>query len=151
MVINWYTKAFSDDFPDWCQQQSCFVLSAANMINSNVCKLGVSYFAVFSLVICGPPPQINIDPITRDKGHRRIHNGVSTGIRLPRDVIPLHYDLRIMPIISLSMDDLRQFTSPGEVIIRILCTRSTRSITFHSNDTYINFKKITVWTKKIVL
>ncbi|XP_072174397.1 aminopeptidase N-like [Diadema setosum] len=79
----------------------------------------------------------------------------SQSVRLPRDVIPLAYDLHIQPYIDA--DDVvgtskRRFTFDGSVAIRIRCDVMTDQIAFHlSNLTITNISVQTVepgWTQR---
>ncbi len=93
-------------------------------------------------------PPLQLSPFTGFENEEWYHPpGVGIafeGIRLPQNIEPLHYDLKITPIIHLPLDDSLQFTAPGEVTIRIKCLNVTDRITLHSNDIDIRHAQVTV-------
>jgi aminopeptidase N len=97
--------------------------------------------SLLSLILASPPLQISQGI---DLGETIPVPIPYAGVRLPEDVSPLHYDLKIRPIVNLPLDDPEQFTAPGEVTIKLLCLTPTSSITFHASDIDINHDSVTV-------
>lgn len=65
--------------------------------------------------------------------------------RLPRSVVPMSYDIKLMPFIN----SVQNFTYSGDVRIKIMCTVETSNITLHSLDLFIDKKDVTVhWLKR---
>lgn len=71
-----------------------------------------------------------------------LKNELLNTVRLPRTVIPSHYDLEIRPI--LTPGDPLIFTAPGKVVIRVRCIVSTQNITLHAFDMDIEHAGVTV-------
>lgn len=60
-------------------------------------------------------------------------------VRLPRSVIPHHYEVWLMPIINVG-----NFTIPGNVSIDMNCKHDTDHIVLHSANIEINKKTVRV-------
>lgn len=64
--------------------------------------------------------------------------------RLPRSLVPMSYDIKLMPFIN----SVQNFTYSGDVSITIKCTGDTSNITLHALELFINEKDVTVhWLK----
>jgi hypothetical protein len=102
---------------------------------------GAVLLVVLAEVTCNPPLQLEplVAPLWESSPIQAL-----AGVRLPRDVSPVHYDLEIRPIIHLPLDNPEQFTAPGTVTIRLHCVTATTSITLHSNDIDIDHDGVTV-------
>ncbi|EFX67103.1 hypothetical protein DAPPUDRAFT_203789 [Daphnia pulex] len=59
--------------------------------------------------------------------------------RLPRTVLPRHYDVRLLPILEKG-----NFTVLGRVSIDIQCLQSTDRIVLHSSDIQVDLKSVQV-------
>jgi len=73
--------------------------------------------------------------------------GGTINARLPKSVIPSHYDVDILPLID--DDDAADFkTAPGHVKITVTCIEATDSITLHSVEITIAEQgaiKVRIW------
>jgi hypothetical protein len=68
---------------------------------------------------------------------------LSPRFRLPTDVIPRYYKLKIRPILTNGSSE--RFTAPAEVTITLECLNRTNSIVLHADELVINGTSITVW------
>ncbi|OXA63021.1 Aminopeptidase N [Folsomia candida] len=100
------------------------------------------FLILFGAAFGSPPLQLS--PFTGFQEDISPSNGILAGVRLSKDLVPLHYDVQIRPIINLPVDDPEQFTAPGEVTIRLRCVTPTTNITLHSNDIDIHYDDVTV-------
>lgn len=66
-------------------------------------------------------------------------------IRLPRTVLPRHYDVRLLPILEKG-----NFTVVGRVVIDLQCMEQTDSIVLHSSDIHVDLKSVQVWSVFII-
>lgn len=64
---------------------------------------------------------------------------VENVIRLPRTVLPRHYDVRLLPILEKG-----NFTVLGRVAIDVQCLESTDRIVLHSSDINVDLKSVQV-------
>lgn len=70
----------------------------------------------------------------RDVDYARLENSIgTTDVRLPRDVVPESYDLRIVPFLWLD-DRGRNSTFDGQVSIVVNVTAPVDSMTLHAVD-----------------
>lgn len=63
-------------------------------------------------------------------------------VRLPRSVLPRHYDVRLLPILEKG-----NFTILGQVAIDVECTSDTNRIILHSQDIVVDPKSVQVCIK----
>jgi len=84
--------------------------------------------------IAFPPLQLDDSYKFEESKERPSYSALYAGVRISQDLDPIHYDLRIRPIIHLPLDDPQQFTAPGDVTIRIKVVVPTNNITLHAND-----------------
>jgi len=68
---------------------------------------------------------------------------LTTNIRLPRTVIPRHYDVRLLPILEKG-----NFSILGRVSIDVECMEETDRIILHSADIVVNPKSVRLIIKK---
>lgn len=66
--------------------------------------------------------------------------------RLPRTVLPRHYDVRLLPILEKG-----NFTVLGRVSIDVQCLQSTDRIVLHSSDIKVDLKSVQVYNSAIIL
>lgn len=66
-------------------------------------------------------------------------NKPAKSVRLPRTILPEHYEVWLMPII-----DVDNFTIPGNVSIEVICKHDTDQIVLHSANIEINKKSVQV-------
>ena len=69
-----------------------------------------------------------------------LHHNHPTDVRLPRDVLPLHYTVRLLPFFG----DGSNFTTNGHVRIVVECASNTSKIILHSADSVIDHKSVKV-------
>ena len=60
-------------------------------------------------------------------------------VRLPRTVLPRHYDVRLFPVLEKG-----NFTIPGRVSIDLECKEETDRIVLHSADIVVEPKSVKV-------
>ena len=60
-------------------------------------------------------------------------------VRLPRKILPRHYDLRLLPVLQNA-----NFTILGQVSIELECFEDTDQIVLHSLDIAVDTKSVTV-------
>lgn len=100
-----------------------------------------------STIFANPPPlplQIDLSSTFEQDASPSPH--LLAGVRLSQDVVPLHYNLQLRPIVNLPLDDPQQFTAPGEVTIRLQVVTPTNNVTLHANDMDIDFTNVQVNT-----
>ncbi|XP_021959607.1 endoplasmic reticulum aminopeptidase 2 isoform X2 [Folsomia candida] len=98
-----------------------------------------------STIFANPPPlplQIDLSSTFEQDASPSPH--LLAGVRLSQDVVPLHYNLQLRPIVNLPLDDPQQFTAPGEVTIRLQVVTPTNNVTLHANDMDIDFTNVQV-------
>jgi hypothetical protein len=90
--------------------------------------------------LSGVPPFGDVSDAYKD------YNGAlqSQNVRLPKSLSPIHYNLRIRPILNEPLGDPTQFTAPGLVEILLKCVTATNRITLHSEEIVIDHTAITV-------
>lgn len=64
--------------------------------------------------------------------------------RLPNQVLPYHYDIRLRPRLTYDPSDLPQWTAPSQVTIFSTCVDPTRNISLHSTVREISESSVTV-------
>jgi len=70
-------------------------------------------------------------------------NDVTLEWRLPRTIVPSHYEVEISPIIDEAVEDLGgQWDIPGKVVITVKAIESTQTIVLHS------YKDVTIEEEK---
>jgi len=94
--------------------------------------------------IGSPPLQLDDSSKFEESKERPNYSALHAGVRISQDLDPIHYDLRIRPIIHLPLDDPQQFTAPGDVTIRIRVVVPTNNITLHANDMTIYSENVQV-------
>lgn len=67
---------------------------------------------------------------------------VSINYRLPRTILPHHYDIRLLPIIEVG-----NFSILGHVSINVECKEETDRIVLHSNDVIVDAASVQVLDK----
>ncbi|KAB0800198.1 hypothetical protein PPYR_05938 [Photinus pyralis] len=77
-----------------------------------------------------------------------LNNQTFEDFRLPLDIFPLHYRLRIHPLLDESSSD--NFTFTGEVTILMHCSESTKAIILHADQLNILQDQVEVSTTKDV-
>lgn len=65
-------------------------------------------------------------------------------LRLPLEVIPYHYYLRINPILEQGMELGKQWTAPGNVKILVKAAKPERTITLHSVELNITNVQVSI-------
>jgi aminopeptidase N len=75
----------------------------------------------------------------KDKSHNKSSND---NIRLPRDVLPIRYDVRLFPVLEKG-----NFSILGHVAIDIQCKMETNRIVLHSADIVVDPKSVKVYRR----
>jgi aminopeptidase N len=78
----------------------------------------------------------------KDKSHEKSSND---NIRLPRDVLPIRYDVRLFPVLEKG-----NFSILGHVAIDIQCKMETDRIVLHSADIVVDPKSVKVETAQYI-
>jgi len=102
-----------------------------------------------NFVNCGPPLQLKRLVGFEDSDENRVIIQQEPQVRLPRNVIPIQYEIQLTPILA-ETEDFKQFDAPGEVKITVKCQESTSSITLHADDMEIDYDSIEVRFKAIL-
>lgn len=117
--------------------------------------LGLLIFFLSSLVVvgllvyffAGKPSAINCS--TSPKRSSLQNSAIAAGfskpllnVRLPRNVLPRHYDVRLFPILETG-----NLTILGQVAIDVECTEDTDRIVLHSAELTVNLENVQVYTR----
>lgn len=87
---------------------------------------------------------------TSDTVEQKTFRNLDPSFRLPNEVIPVHYDLKLRPILDNLPGDFTQWTAPGSVTILVNCVQNTTNITLHSEVTSINTNLVKVSTSLFI-
>lgn len=69
--------------------------------------------------------------------------GPSARFRLPNQIIPKHYDLRIRPILQ-GDPNVTPFVAPGRVQITVECLQATNDLVMHAAELTIDEPSVRV-------
>jgi aminopeptidase N len=89
---------------------------------------------------CFPSPKRPLSQTSLGAG--ALSKLVQNVIRLPRTVLPRHYDVRLLPLLEKG-----NFTVLGRVVIDVQCFESTDRIVLHSSDIKVDLKSVQVKKK----
>ncbi|GFN74079.1 polyprotein [Plakobranchus ocellatus] len=94
-----------------------------------------------STEICSKCPNTSNNIKTNDaKATKSKTKKKTIDMRLPKSVIPLHYDLELLPLFFA--DDPKDFTFEGYVSIHIICENATDTISIHAKDLVVDSEDI---------
>lgn len=119
--------------------RKCRIFALLIIYISSVTAVGllVYFFA-------GRPAYSSIQSCSKRPSSHHNANGIYTkpvqNIRLPRNVLPWHYDVRLLPVLKRG-----NFTVLGHVSIQVECQNATDRIVLHSAEIDVDRYSVQVW------